>query len=91
LGVITNSRQLRREGGDSPAYGYGYGYGYGNKGYGHQTYANDPLLAYSYYDTEPKTSARAKEKGWKKIVPTPTKLQRGVRRLGDNLNNWLDE
>lgn len=93
LGVITNSRQLRREGGDSPAYGYGgYGYGgYGKKGYGYQTYANDPLLAYSYYDNTRKTKPMENQKGWKKIVPTPANLQRGIRRMGDRLNNWLDE
>ena len=97
LGVITNSRQLRREGGDSPAYGYGGygygGYGYGNKkGYGYQTYANDPLLAYSYYDTtNRKVSSQESEKGWKKFVPTPRNLQRSVRRIGNNINNWLDE
>jgi succinoglycan biosynthesis transport protein ExoP len=95
LGVITNSRQLRREGGDSSAYGYGGyaygGYGYGKKGYGYQPYANDPLLAYSYYDNSSKTKTQEKEKGWKKVVPTPAKLQRGMRNLGNNINNWLDE
>jgi hypothetical protein len=97
LGVITNSRQLRREGGDSQVYGYGgYNYGVyggygGYGGYGYQSYANDPLLAYSYYDAERRTRPNSEEKGWKKIVPTPAKLQRGVRRLGNNINNWLDE
>lgn len=94
LGVITNSRQLRREGGDSQVYGYGgYNYGVygGYGGYGYQSYANDPLLAYSYYDAERRTRPNSEEKGWKKIVPTPAKLQRGVRRIGNNINNWLDE
>jgi hypothetical protein len=98
LGVITNSRQLRREGGDSPAYGYGgygyggYGYGYGNKSYGYQTYSNDPLLAYSYYyDKSTKPRQDKGPKGWKAAIPTPGNIQRNMRRLGAQVNNWLDE
>ena len=94
LGVITNSRQLRREGGDRAAYGYG-GYGYGNQGYGYDNYANDPLLAYSYYDrgrqTYSEEKKKQKQKGWKRLVPNPTNLQKGVRRLGNDFNKWLDE
>ncbi|QVL52025.1 MAG: polysaccharide biosynthesis tyrosine autokinase [Cyanobium sp. M30B3] len=94
LGVVTNSRQLRREGGDSPTYGYG-GYGYGgygtNKSYGYQSYANDPLLAYSYYDKSNKPRSDQAPKGWKAAIPTPGNLKRNVRNLGHKINNWLDE
>lgn len=92
LGVITNSRQLRREGGDSPAYGYGgYGYGYGNASYGYHTYANDPLLAYRYYDKSTEPRQDKGPKGWKAAIPTPRNIQRNMRRFGAQVNNWLDE
>jgi capsular exopolysaccharide synthesis family protein len=92
LGVITNSRQLRREGGDSPAYGYGgYGYGYGNASYGYHTYANDPLLAYRYYDKSTEPRQVKGPKGWKAAIPTPGNIQRNMRRFGAQVNNWLDE
>ena len=91
LGVVTNSRQLRREGGDSPAYGDGYGYGKKSYGYGYQSYANDPLLAYSYYDRANKSKANKAPKGWRGLVPTPANLERGFKKVGSNINNWLDE
>jgi capsular exopolysaccharide synthesis family protein len=90
LGVITNSRQLRREGGDSPAYGYG-GYGYGNESYGYHTYVNDPLLAYRYYDKSTEPRQDKGPKGLKAAIPTPGNIQRKMRRFGAQVNNWLDE
>jgi polysaccharide biosynthesis transport protein len=97
LGVITNSRQLRRESGDSRGYGYGYGYGNQAYDYGYESYANDPLLAYTYYDNSydraNRSKAKAKKgaKGWRGMVPTPANLQRGFKKMGSNINNWLDE
>lgn len=98
LGVITNARQVRREGGDSPAYGYGGygygGYGYGSGGNGYADYANDPLLAYSYYEdgqSNPNPMPVEKKKGWQKLVPTPQNLQTNARKFSKNINKWLDE
>jgi len=92
LGVITNSRQVRR-GRDVAtaysysAYGYGYGYGYDYAGYAgsnNGTEANDPLLAYS--------SRREKgPKGWKAAIPTPANIQRNFRHTVRRINKWLDE
>jgi succinoglycan biosynthesis transport protein ExoP len=92
LGVITNSRQLRRGADDRTAYGYGV-YGYGNQGYSYDTYANDPLLAYSYYDQGSQTYSeeKKKQKGWKRLIPNPTNLQKGLRRLGNDFNKWIDD
>jgi succinoglycan biosynthesis transport protein ExoP len=91
LGVITNSRQLRREGGDSPAYGYGGyggydGNGYGAKDYGYASYANDPLLAY-YNEKESSTKQGKAAKGWKGVLRTPGSMS----KLRDRINSWLDE
>jgi capsular exopolysaccharide synthesis family protein len=89
LGVITNSRQVRR-GRDVTtaysysAYGYGYGYGYGSSGYNNGSYSHDPLLAYS--------SRKEKgPKGWKAAIPTPANIRRNMRRTVRGINKWLDE
>ena len=57
----------------------------------HNVTANDPLLAYSYYDRANRPKANKAPKGWRGLVPTPANLQRGFKKVGSNLNNWLDE
>jgi len=97
LGVITNSRQIRREGGDSNPYGYGgaYGYGglnYGSGAYGYESYANDPLMAYNYYENErqtPKPKVSKKKEGLQPLLPTPKNMQKRARRIGEKINKWL--
>lgn len=89
LGVITNSRQVRR-GRDVTtaysysAYGYGYGYGYGSSGYNNGTDSHDPLLAYS-------SRKENGPKGWKTAIPTPANIRRNMRRTVRGINKWLDE
>ncbi len=97
LGVITNSRQLRREGGDSNIYSYGGAYGYGgynNGGADYNSYANDPLMAYSYYEDDrstPKPKASKKKEKLQTSLPAPKNLQERARRIGGKINKWLNK
>jgi polysaccharide biosynthesis transport protein len=96
LGVITNSRQTRSDANDSDPYGYGGAYGYGgyNSGRYYDTYANDPLMAYSYYEDEPptpKSKINTKKDKLQTLLSTPKNLQKRARRIGNRINQWLEK
>jgi len=108
LGVVTNSRNLGGEN-DDQVYGfnyryrYRYGYGYGGYGgYGYGGYANDPAIAYMYYQKKKFTGSQGgtdesglpseasangrKTGGLAALLPTRGSLRRVRRRI----TRWLD-
>jgi succinoglycan biosynthesis transport protein ExoP len=94
LGIITNSRQLRRGGNDDPNYGFkNYPYStYNPMGKGKSSYVNDPLMAYSYYNsTGTKDKESTKSKGIKRYVPTPSNIKHYLSKAQKKLDDWLNE
>jgi polysaccharide biosynthesis transport protein len=89
LGLVTNARKPRREGGETTRYAYGYGgYGYGGYGYGgHGGYANDPAMAYAYYNkSESEPEEQVQPSRWQKLTPS----RDNRRRWRHSLTRWLD-
>jgi polysaccharide biosynthesis transport protein len=81
LGLVTNARKPRREGGETTRYAYGYG------GYGYGGYANDPAMAYAYYNksgSEPEVPVQPSR--WQTLTPSRDNLRRWRHRL----TRWLD-
>ena len=93
LGVITNSRQLRRGGENQTNYGfsnYPYG-GYGHMKSGRTGYLNDPLIAYSYYHKSESDEHDESNGGLVKYTPTAGRIKRSVKEAGRKINRWLNE
>jgi polysaccharide biosynthesis transport protein len=89
LGLVTNARKPRREGGETTRYAYGYGgYGYGGYGYGgYGGYANDPAMAYAYYNkSESEPEEQVQPSRWQKLTPS----RDNRRRWRHSLTRWLD-
>jgi succinoglycan biosynthesis transport protein ExoP len=93
LGIITNSRQLRREGQNSVSYSmqdYPYG-AYGHKIKHNTIYANDPSMAYKYYNDLEFGNDDPKSRRLSRYVPTPRNIKGYMRRLANKVNSWLNE
>jgi len=93
LGVITNSRQLRRGGEDTPTYGF-RNYPYSEYGYiqgGRTRYANDPLMAYSYYEGSESRQSKGNKEGLGRYAPTSENIKRSMQKAGKKINDWLNE
>jgi polysaccharide biosynthesis transport protein len=93
LGIITNSRQLRRGSEEAENYGFrGHDYeDYRMMRQGKGTYANDPLMAYSYYKgLDSSTSRKGQSYNGKALAPTQT-VRRYFSRAKKRLNDWLNE
>jgi capsular exopolysaccharide synthesis family protein len=92
LGIITNSRQLRRDPQDSTNYeikNYPYNNYGANKGKD-SVYANDPLMAYSYYEEK----GRISDSHNKEIEGTVSESRDAKSRfqsIGRKISNWLNE
>jgi polysaccharide biosynthesis transport protein len=94
LGIITNTRQLRRgdnESSDHELQDNPYNTYY-SMGRGRSKYVNDPLMAYSYYKSSSSKGDESKKiKGVAKYAPTPSNLKQYLLRAQKRLNNWLNE
>jgi Mrp family chromosome partitioning ATPase len=82
LGVVTNAREARTSGGTGDAYGYGYGYGYAD-------YADDPAVAYAYYNQEGDGAATGDAAAGGKDRAAGGSAP-GWQRLLRRANRWLD-
>lgn len=85
LGVVTNARKDRSEVTGASGYGYGYG-GYGRYGFGYGAsgYADDPALAYSYYQNK----VAAQSDGGTRTRQAGAEPRPGLAGLGDLLKRW---
>ncbi|MEB3352765.1 MAG: polysaccharide biosynthesis tyrosine autokinase [Cyanobacteriota bacterium] len=89
LGVVTNAREAHTNGGKLDGYGNNYRYRYS-----YADYADDPAVAYSYYNNDSEDPAQQGSDrqpdpaptGWRRLAPT----SEGLTRLRRQLNRWLD-